>query len=252
MSSLNENLMSDPEPPPRTPIASAPLSVILTPSDAEPSGKEGLGRWENFLADLGRQYELFVVPPGLRGIGTVLRAGLAAARNPLVVFASGDPRYRPEDLKRLLERIDAVDLVVGCRAGSMPAWLGGIGRLYRLAVRILIGVPLDPLPSWFGWKNWFFYLLVRIVTGVRVHDVNCGMQLFRRDVVAGIPVQATGPFALAEIIAKANFLGCLMDEVPIAGPPEDQPLWPLLAEGYGVLKHAEFGKRLPPSAIAAE
>ena len=136
-----------------------------------------------------------------------------------------------------------MDLVVGCRVRPTPAGLRWAGWLFRGSVRMLTGIPLDPLPSWLGWNNWLFHLLMRIVTGVRLHDVNCGFRLFRREAVAGIPVQSNGPFADAEIIAKANFLGCLMDEAPIAGPFGEVAIRPLLVEGYRVLSDADFGLR---------
>lgn len=249
--------MSDPEPPPRPPIAAAPLSIVLTAHDAGPCWQEALAAWESFLAELGRDYEILLIadgptvehphlrrlhPAGPPGAGAALRAGLAKARNPLLVFAHCDPRYRPEDLKRLLERIDAVDLVIGCRIRPVPPLLGVIGWFYRKAARVLVGLTLEPLPSWLGWKNRLYHGLVRGMTGVRLHDVNCGFQLFRREMVASIPIQAAGAFASTEIIAKANFLGCLMDEVPIAGPPEESRLGALLLEGYRVLSRADFGE----------
>lgn len=245
----------------RPPMAGAALTILLLADLAEPSGRDLLAAWESCLAQGKREYEILVIGPaadvntaehpclrvlkssGPPGLGTAIGAGLAAARHPLFAWASGDPRYRPEELKGLLERIDHVDLVVGCRKQPMPSVLCWAGRFFRGTVRVLTGIPLDPLPTWLGWKNWLFHLLLRIGTGVRLHDVNCGLQLFRRAAIGNVPVQATGPFAPAEIIAKANFLGCLMDELPIAGPAEEQLLRPLLAEGYRVLAHADFGRR---------
>ncbi len=252
--------MSEPESS-RPPIAAAALSVLLVADHDRPIAREVLETWQAYLDQLGREYEILVaregtdIPadeyPRLRllktdgepGIGAALRAGLPAARHPLLVCASGDAAYRADDLKRLLERIDIADLVVGCRAHPTPAGLRWAGRLYRAAARVLIGVPLTPLPTWLGWKNWLFHRLLRVLSGVRLHDVNCGLQLFRRAAVATIPIQSAGPFARAELLAKANFLGCLMDEVPITGPAEEGPLRPLLREGYRVMRHAEFVRR---------
>ena len=58
--------------------------------------------------------------------------------------------------------------------------------------------------------------LARILFGLRYHDVACPFRLFRRDILARIPIQSDGPFAHVELLAKANFLGCLMgEEVPL-------------------------------------
>ena len=35
-----------------------------------------------------------------------------------------------------------------------------------------------------------------------------------------IPIQSSGVFAHAEVLAKANFLGCLMLDAEVAGQPE--------------------------------
>ena len=82
-----------------TPIATAPLSILLTVRDAESSLKESLAAWETCLARLGRDYEILLVddgtashaeqprlrvlrPVGPPGVGTALRAGLAAVTEP--------------------------------------------------------------------------------------------------------------------------------------------------------------------------
>ena len=69
-----------------------------------------------------------------------------------------------------------------------------------------------------------------------------------------LPVQSDGAFAHAELMAKANFLGCLMSEVPVGrwkGPFRGVPdpsaagdRWG--AEAWGVFKHPEFN---PPPAV---
>ena len=51
--------------------------------------------------------------------------------------------------------------------------------------------------------------------GLRVWDPDCAFKLFRRSILESIPIQSNGTFVHAELLAKANFLGCLMAEVPI-------------------------------------
>ena len=48
-----------------------------------------------------------------------------------------------------------------------------------------------------------------------MNDVPSAFKLFRRTILDRIPIQSNGSFVHAEILAKANFLGCLMAEVPI-------------------------------------
>src|SRR5204863_8327961 len=129
------------------------------------------------------------------------------------------------EFKRLLDKIDKVDLVTGYRLWlPVPPLLRVLGRIYRGFVRVVFGIPLEPLPAWLGdhgqRKRW----LARWVFGVRVHDVECAFRLFRRSVLARMPIQSHGPFAQVEILAKANFLGCWMFEVPVSYQPPSGPL----------------------------
>src|SRR5262249_43820125 len=60
---------------------------------------------------------------------------------------------------------------------------------------------------------------VRLLFGVRLQDIDSKFKLLRRQVFDRFPIQSDGDFVHAEIIAKINFLGALMDELPIAAKP---------------------------------
>jgi hypothetical protein len=256
-----------PELPPREPIAKASVSVILPVCGLSPAVREVLAAWAPVLEGLERACEIIVVDednstaqavadlraagtprlsaqqltrPG--GVGAALRAGLAKAGYPLVVFAPCDTRYAAADLKKLLDVIDKVDCVSGCRTTAMPPTLRWLGRAWRLTVRVVFGVPLEPLPGWLGWKQWLFRHALRLWTGVRVIDINCPFKLFRREMFARLPIQSEGAFVFGEILAKANFLECPMGEVELTGPADDpaQELRPLLREARRVLANPEF------------
>src|SRR5262249_41473702 len=126
-----------------------------------------------------------------RGFGAALRTGLAAAQHPLLVYCPGDLSYQPADLKVMLKWIDEVHLVAGYRA-SAP----GTGQ--RL------------------WTRWPYRWLARMVFGVHMRDLGCRFLLARRSIFARIPIQSDGPFAHIEVLAKANFCGCMMTEVPVS------------------------------------
>src|SRR5207248_6099704 len=99
--------------------------------------------------------------------------------------------YEPSDLARLLEVIDKVDLVSGCR----------VGRFARERTSV--------------WSQYAYRGFLRLLFGLRLKDVDCSFKLFRRSMFARIPIQSDGPFVHAEIRAKANFLGCIMSGVPV-------------------------------------
>ena len=244
-----------PEPPQLPPMAAEPLSVILTAYNAQAHLDDLLEKWTRHLDKLQRDYEILLVDDGstdetaaraeaasgryprLRvfrhvapaGVGAALRTGLAAAQYPLVCCCAGDPAYQPADLKELLGHIDACHVVAGFRVeqGNRP---------HR--------------PPW--WYRW----LARWVFGVRVRDVGCAFRLFRREVFARIPVQSHGPFALAEVLAKANFLGCVLDEVAVSYRPQGGEAPPrvgeILRDARRVFNRPDFGPAVigPPETTA--
>src|SRR5262245_56804694 len=252
--------MSDPFD--RPPIAQAPISLVLPVWNDEAVVEPVLRDWVAYLQSLGRDYELLLVDDGStdqtaaraeavgggvrvlrhadhRGVGAALRTGIAEARHPLLAYTDTDSVYQPADLKLLLDAIDQLDVAVGYRTG--PA-----APRRRLADRLY---------------NWF----IRTVFAVRLRDPDCAFKLFRRSFFARIPIQSDGPFAHAEIIAKANFLGCLMTEValPERAPTRPAPLLERatlrqrMRAAQRVFHHPDFGPAVlpteppPPPAEAA-
>jgi len=258
-------------------IADSPLSVVLTAHNAAAVVEATLQEWDQFLTSLGRDYEILVVDDGStddtarklnsfaadhlhirllchekhRGVGAALRTGLAAAGQPLLFYSACDRHYQPGDLRSLLKDIDQVDLVSGYRVCRLvPWWLRWLGRSYRLAIRVLFGVPLEPLPGWLGRRAHLYHWLVRAFFGVRIVDIDSEFKLFRKSIFARIPIQSDGPFVHAEILAKANFLGCLMTEAAISYEPSPHheaaiPFQSVLAEAYRVFSRPDFGRSLP-------
>jgi glycosyltransferase involved in cell wall biosynthesis len=265
-----------PEPAPRPPIASKPLSLVLVAANAGADLEPIITAWMAQLEARQTDFEIIFVDDGstdetprladtlaegnkkLRiihhapavGFGAALRSGIAAARHPMLATCTGDRQYQPADLKRLLELIDKVDMVAGYRQWlAVPRLLRGLGSLWRTFVRVVFGIPLDPLPCWLGdggqRKRW----LARWLFGVRVHDVECAFRLYRRAIFDRLTIQSRGRFAAVEILAKANFLGCLMTEVGVTyqaatAPAGQQTLdrqHPFLSEAYQVFSDPVFG-----------
>jgi len=265
-----------PDPVERPPIATAPLSVVLVACNAAADLEAVVVAWVAQLDALARPWEIILVDDGstddtpmradilaarygrLRvvhhatrlGFGAALRSGIAAAQYPLLAYTTCDGQYQPAELKRFLELIDKVDLVAGCRVWlPVPRPVRWLGRLWRIFVRVIFGISLEPLPCWLGDRGQGKRWLARWIFGVRVHDVDCAFRLARRSIFARLPIQSNGPFAQVEILAKANFLGCWMAEVPVRYQP---PLGPALhgslnpsetylAEAYTLFSNAAFG-----------
>jgi dolichol-phosphate mannosyltransferase len=234
-------------------VLPAPVSVILPIHNQATTLEATVGAWVTYLESLGNGYEMLLVDDGStdptpavvetlrtrngslrsyrhdrhQGFGAALRTGLAAAQHPLLVYTGFNSPYQPADLKEMLKWIDEVHLVAGYRiCGS---------QLYR--------------PS---WGEWAYRSLARWLFGVHLRDMGCVLLLARRAIFHRIPIQSDGPFAHVEVVAKANFLGCLMTEVPVAYPPtlRESPLagaapgqtW---REARRLFAHPDFGPPVP-------
>jgi glycosyltransferase involved in cell wall biosynthesis len=258
---------------PLPPVADQPISAVLLAHNEEPHLDAVVTEWTAALDELQRDYELILVDDGStdrtaalaeelaarlprlrvlrhpehRGRGAALRTALVEATRPLLFYTTADRQYQPADLRRLLAEIDKVHLVSGFRLWRpVPPLMRWAGRAWRLLVRVVLGLGLDPLPGWLGAREHLYRALCRAVFALRLQDVNCAFRLCRRDIFERIPIQSEGDFVHTEILAKANFLGCyLNDEVTVAHRPREgaapEQMWP---DGYRVFARPDFG---PPA-----
>jgi hypothetical protein len=225
----------------RPPIASSPLSILLTVTGTS-GWEETLSDWVGYLNGLDREYEVLLVSerpevsveaaagrfsraqalptPQVPGFGTALSRGIGVARHPLLFYGRCDPAYKPPEIQKLLKHIDLRDLVVGKRARP----------------------PRTPAPR----GQFTQRLIARLLFGVRVADVGCLFLLARRHIFARTPIQSHGVFAHVEVIAKANFLGCLMMDTSVVYQPPSPPVRdPTIKEVWSDLRrvffHPDFG-----------
>lgn len=95
-----------------------------------------------------------------RGLTDALMTGFSRARGKIFVFWPADLQYLPEEIPKLIERIDdGYDVVCGWKRGSY-----GIKR----------------------FVSFIYNLLSRIVFRVKVHDLN-SVKAFRREIVDDVP-----------------------------------------------------------------
>lgn len=161
------------------------LSVVIPVYDEQDNVEALYEALTSSLEDLGRTYEVIVVDDGstddtyprlarLASVDTRLRliklrrnygqtsamaAGFDHARGKVIVPMDGDLQNDPDDMGRLLEKIDeGYDVVSGWRNNRRD------GFIRRLPSRA---------------ANW----LIGRVTGVRLHDYGCTLKAYRADVL---------------------------------------------------------------------
>lgn len=230
------------------------VSVVLPVRTADPGAM--LDTWTGYLPKCGRAWELIAVADGVtvderpgvtvlrhdtpKGYGACVRTALPAVTHPLVLLAADNYPYTPADLGKLLERIDTPgempdpatgeyvmrtpDMVAGLRTGvPEPAALRVFGATFRGFCRIALGLPLERREGWYGcgehlkaWRAW-------VVFGVPLHDPHSGFKLVRKRLLDRFPIQCDGDLFHIEMVAKATFLTCMMDELPLTPKPDRVP-----------------------------
>ncbi len=265
--------------PPRDPV-----SVVLPVRDRGPRVEPLVWSWVNALNKLGRGWELIVVDDGSgdgtadrvaplaaktsnvrllrhdapRGTGACLRTALPEVRHPLLLLTAADYPYTPGDLKALLDRVEVVDeytghkpdLVSGCRTGRpVPFAWRVVGAAWRAFSRVVLGLPLRPMPGWLGLRAHAYSYLVWWVFAVPLTDVNSGFKLVRTPLLRRFPIQSDGEFVHAEVVAKATFLGSLLDEVELTPAPPPTPVRSVWQDMVRVFRHPEF--TFPPATEPA-
>jgi Glycosyl transferase family 2 len=112
-----------------------------------------------------------------RGYGSAIISGIRACTQPWIVLCDGDGQFDVSDIATLAAKVPEYDVVVGRRAHRA-----------------------DPLMRRVNGKAWT--LLMRVLLGIRIRDIDCGLKLFRRDLLQGVSLQAKGAMISAELIAQ--------------------------------------------------
>lgn len=121
-----------------------------------------------------------------------LAAGFAEARGEVLVTLDSDLQDVPEEIPKLLARIDAgADFVTGRKASRQDPWTR------RLASRVFNGV-------------------VSLLAGTRVRDVNSGLKALRREVALELPLHGELHRFLPVFAATKGFR---VEEVDVAHEP---------------------------------
>jgi glycosyltransferase involved in cell wall biosynthesis len=160
------------------------ISVVIPLLDERPTLEELHRRLSSVLMQEADQYEIIFVDDGSRdgsieviknlraidpavryirfrrnfGKSAALAAGFRAARFSVIATMDADLQDLPEQLPLLIRELEDCDLVSGWRAHRNDTFSR------RMASRI-------------------YNSTTSIMTGVRLHDINCGMKCYRREVL---------------------------------------------------------------------
>jgi len=127
-----------------------------------------------------------------RGYGGALKAGFAAAHKDLIAFFPADNQFHFTEIAHLLERLDETnaDIVCGYRAPRRDPFMRKVNA--------------------FGWN-----MLVRILFGYLCRDIDCGLKLFRRDVLSHVTIESDGALIDTEFLSSARYQGFGITDVPV-------------------------------------
>ena len=170
----------------RDPLPDAGIRIILLTHFPVESAERIIASLADLVVATGRSVERSIVTVGEDGLGRALERGLVGATLPLVLVTTAEEPWTNDHLKPLLEAINQCDHVIGCRPARVGRWSGLLGRMVR---RLIFAVPL--------------------------RDIHSPCRLHRLDKLLAIPLQSASSFLDTEIVAKATFLGHLIDEVAV-------------------------------------
>jgi uncharacterized protein (TIRG00374 family) len=156
------------------------------------------------------------------GFGNAIKTGFKHATGDVIIPVMGDLSDEPEDIPKLIGRIEeGYEVVYGSR--------------------FIDGSTIDGYPAAKMFANRLFNNIVRLLFGIRHKDVTNAFKAYRSEVLDEIGnIEASGFDLTVEIPMKAHILGFKSTEVPVA--------WHSRKSGEANLKLSEnaslYGKRL--------
>jgi glycosyltransferase involved in cell wall biosynthesis len=163
-----------------------------------------------------------VVPIEMRGYGSALRGGIAAAQGRFVLMGDADDSYDFGQLGAFVDKLrDGYDLVMGNRfqGGILP---GAMPPLHRyLGNPVLTGIG-------------------RLFFKSPVGDFHCGLRAFRREAIGELGLRTLGMEFATEMVVKATAFGLRVTEIPTTLSPDGRDRAPHLRTWRDGWRHLRF------------
>jgi len=186
---------------PRLVSALFALPLDLQALIVDDNSPDGTGRIADELAEKDRRVRV-LHRPGKLGLRSAYLSGFQLAREQgadAILQMDADFSHDPAKVTEMVMCLQRCDIVLGSRYveggsvdASWPRWRKGLSAFGNFYARTLLGLPL--------------------------HDVTTGFRLWRRETLAGIPldrIQSNGYVFLVEMVYLAHCLEYRIGEVPI-------------------------------------
>ena len=196
------------------------LSIVLPAYNEEANAARAVEQVSAVAQQLGMDYEIILVNDGSsdrtgeigrelaqripnfqlvehypnRGYGGSLKAGFAAAAKELIAFVPADNQFDFGEINLLLEQIEEADIVSGHRAERQDTLI----RRFNA----------------FGWN-----MMVRLLFGYLCRDIDCGFELFRREILEHVTIVSDGAMIDTELLAGAKARGYRITDVEVTHLP---------------------------------
>ncbi|MGE5551471.1 MAG: glycosyltransferase family 2 protein [Bacteroidota bacterium] len=199
------------------------LSIVLPAYNEEGNIRRTIEEILSFLpgfAPIGRDFEIIAVDDGSRdqtgrivqelsavhpevrlvqhevnrGYGGALRSGFAAARGEFIFFMDSDGQFVFPEIEKLLAKIEQYDAVLGYRLDRQDSFMRKLNA--------------------FGWNT-----LTKLLFGLSVRDIDCAFKLYRRELIADMPLSSGGALINAEMLARAKRKGFRFAQVGVTHRP---------------------------------
>lgn len=128
-----------------------------------------------------------------RGYTRAMRDGFRLAKNSVIFFSDSDGQQEPNDFWRMYPHLKTSDMVIGWKKKRRDAW-------YRLLM------------------TYVFNRLIGLYFNVRLHDIDCGFRLMKKEVIDFILTQEwrLKHCVNAELTVKVQYAGFKVTELPVA------------------------------------
>jgi glycosyltransferase involved in cell wall biosynthesis len=172
--------------------------------------------------EIARRLGARVIDVPVRGYGSALLSGIAAARSEFVVMADADDSYDLSDLEPFVDALrGGAELVMGNR------FLGGIEPGAMPTLNRYVG---NPILTRLG------RLLFRSPSG----DFHCGMRAFRRSSILSLGLRTEGMEFASEMVVRATLAKLRIVEVPVTLSSDGRTRAPHLRPWRDGWRHLRF------------